>query len=381
MSHRIRCALVLAVVTALFAVPAAASAAPAELVVDPGYRMYRPIGSTVSYVEGTVTNLGEDNVTDPRVTMTVDYQMSYMTDLSFDLPVAAHVIAPGATAVYSGPAAFNGLPQFTLVFSAAAATTTAEPLWLWWVDPAGPVADAAGARHWTGSVTNDSGAPVSGLIVSGIEAGSVTHAGMYGVAIDSSKQAAILAADGECGYDLRGLNAAGTVGSFWDGGTPAAEVWGAEAIPWDPMPVWRFYNLRTGSHFFTADPAERTSLQSPAAAVTYRYEGEAYQVNRADPTNSHMLYRFYNRRTGTHFYTVDPVERDNVIGRLGAIYQYDGPAYSVSTHPDYTRPVDRFYNVKTGTHLFSADPVEIQNIRSNLSKTYRWEGTVFYLGY
>lgn len=367
--------------TVAVSIPAAAFAAPATLVVDPVHRVYRPVGSTVNYVEGIVWNEGADSVTDPRVTMKVDYLQTYVPDLTFDVPVAAHVIAPGESATFSGPAQFNSLPQYTLVFGATGTTTTAESVWLYGTDPAGPATDSAWARHWTGTVTNDSGSVVSGLITSGVEWGSALGGEIYGTAVDSTKIGSLVPANGQTAYDLRGLNKTGTpVSGFWDGGTPAMEVWGAEAVAWDPMPVWRFYNVRTGSHFFTADPGERTALQTGAAA-TYRLEGEAYQVNRADPTNCRMLYRFFNKRTGTHFYTVDPAERDAVINTLGAIYQYDGPAYRVSTHPYYTRPVDRFYNLKTGSHLFSADPAEIQSIRTNLSKTYRWEGTAFYLGY
>ena len=41
------------------------------------------------------------------------------------------------------------------------------------------------------------------------------------------------------------------------------------------------------------------------------------------------VYRFYNMRTGTHFYTADPAEKANVIATLGAVYHYEGVAYYV----------------------------------------------------
>ena len=39
------------------------------------------------------------------------------------------------------------------------------------------------------------------------------------------------------------------------------------------------------------------------------------------------VYRFYNRRTGTHFYTADTAERDNVIATQAATYSYERAAH------------------------------------------------------
>ena len=55
------------------------------------------------------------------------------------------------------------------------------------------------------------------------------------------------------------------------------------------------------------------------------------------------VYRFYNRRAGSHFYTVSADERDQVITRWPMIYTYEGVAYSVPSGPTtQTTPVYRF---------------------------------------
>jgi hypothetical protein len=49
-----------------------------------------------------------------------------------------------------------------------------------------------------------------------------------------------------------------------------------------------------------------------------------------DPTNRTPVYRFYNRQANSHFYTIDPAERDSVITQLGWKYTYEGVAYYVA---------------------------------------------------
>jgi hypothetical protein len=44
---------------------------------------------------------------------------------------------------------------------------------------------------------------------------------------------------------------------------PGTTIWSyrhVEAVPYTPLNVYRFYNLRTGTHFYTADPAERDTV-------------------------------------------------------------------------------------------------------------------------
>jgi Repeat of unknown function (DUF5648) len=61
-------------------------------------------------------------------------------------------------------------------------------------------------------------------------------------------------------------------------------------------------------------------------ASIYRYDGPAYNVSLT-PSAGLAVYRFFNVRTGTHFYTSSVAERDNTIAKLGAIFRYEGPAY------------------------------------------------------
>jgi len=143
-------------------------------------------------------------------------------------------------------------------------------------------------------------------------------------------------------------------------------------------PVYRFYNFTNGTHFFTDSSAERDHVMATWPHI-YRYEGVAYLTSPM--TDLQPLFRFYNVVSKSHFYTADAAERDDVIRRLGTIYNYDGPTYAVSTGPGSTKsPVYRFYNLKNGSHFYTADEAEMMSVRNTLGYIYQYEGPAFYIG-
>lgn len=163
----------------------------------------------------------------------------------------------------------------------------------------------------------------------------------------------------------------------------AAEGSGEFVLTWsvapEPLlPVYRFYHLKNGTHFYTPSDAEKAQVEATLSG-TYRYEGPAYYTRATQ--NSQELYRFFNRKNGSHFYTADPVERDAVKANLSATYSYDGPTYKVSPVPaEGKAPVYRFYNIKSGSHFYTADESEKQRVLDTLGTLYVFEGPVFWLG-
>jgi Repeat of unknown function (DUF5648) len=144
------------------------------------------------------------------------------------------------------------------------------------------------------------------------------------------------------------------------------------------MPVYRFYNIKTGTHFYTASESERY-LVAFRMGATYHFEGVAMTFDSTNPANSQPLYRFYNVRTGTHFYTASEDEKANVMATMASTYHYDGPAYNVSTTPGSGLTVYRFYNVRTGTHFYTADPAERDNTIAKFGGIFHYEGPAYYL--
>ncbi|MGV8082068.1 MAG: hypothetical protein AB2L09_00295 [Coriobacteriia bacterium] len=142
--------------------------------------------------------------------------------------------------------------------------------------------------------------------------------------------------------------------------------------------VYRFYNVRNGSHFYTDSAGERDIVISRWPNV-YTYEGVAYVLNPA--SNTQPLYRFYNHVTGGHFYTASIDERDAVMEKWPTVFTYEGETYKVSlTEAASSLPVYRFYNVVNGSHFYTASEEERDIVISRWPNVYTYEGVAFYLG-
>ena len=147
-----------------------------------------------------------------------------------------------------------------------------------------------------------------------------------------------------------------------------------------PRAVYRFRNLiKSGLYFYTADEGEKRSVVAKMGSA-YALEGVAYALDSLSATNTAPLYRFYNPKAGTYFYTANETERADVMATLVAsrVLNYEGIAYRVATAGAGTLPVWRFYNFKNGTHLYTANEAERAAIDANMKSTYRLEGVAWH---
>ncbi len=148
------------------------------------------------------------------------------------------------------------------------------------------------------------------------------------------------------------------------------------SIPSIALGVYRFFNSETGTHFYSADHSEATSINDNLAA--YNYESVAYRSVSSSDANAVEFYRFFNTETGTHFFTASSTERDTVISTLPQ-FNYEGIAYYLhSTADSDDFALYRFFNTQTGTHFYTADETEKDNIINTLSQ-YNYEGIVGYV--
>lgn len=148
--------------------------------------------------------------------------------------------------------------------------------------------------------------------------------------------------------------------------------------PTTKMPVYRFYNKVNDSHFYTASAVECGTVMTKYAA-TYTYEGVAYQVDTANPANCAPLFRFYNLANGSHFYTASVEERDAVRATLASTYSYEGPAYNVAATAAGTTPMYRFYNRANGSHFYTTSDAERDRVATQLASVYSYDGVSFYI--
>ena len=152
---------------------------------------------------------------------------------------------------------------------------------------------------------------------------------------------------------------------------------GYDIAPFERTEVHRFFRHDRGFHFYTADQNEQQVVQElgEAGQLPYNYEGVGYDVlgtgediftgitiEAAQP-----VYRFFNRTTGSHLYTMDENERDFIIDNLSGLDFEDIAYYAFASEPSNieTIPLYRMLNTQTSTHLFTADTNEFDYLRAN----------------
>ena len=87
-------------------------------------------------------------------------------------------------------------------------------------------------------------------------------------------------------------------------------------------PVYRFYSIYTGTHFYTINPEERDYVVNYYSEY-FTLEGIAWYATVYSGPGWVPMHRFYNTETGTHFYTTSEEERLHVI-RTIPIMEYEG---------------------------------------------------------
>ncbi len=156
----------------------------------------------------------------------------------------------------------------------------------------------------------------------------------------------------------------------------AFTTYGTSAI--SLMPVYRFYNMRNGSHFYTMNAAEKVAVDTNLKS-TYFFEGIAYQVDVLSPANDAPLFRFFNKRNGSHFYTANVAEKA-LVESFGTAWAYEGVAHNVAlVQPADPTTVYRFLNTATGGHFYTANEAERTSVLANLAAVYKPEGIAFFL--
>ena len=144
-----------------------------------------------------------------------------------------------------------------------------------------------------------------------------------------------------------------------------------------PLAMYRFLNRKTNVHFYTASVPEMKNVVAKLSN-TYTLEGIAFAIDTSATANNSPLFRFYNRKQGTHFYTADTAERDHILNTMGNVYQYDGVITNISLSPVGTQPVYRFYNFRKNVHFYTASLAERDSIVAHLGYIYHYEGVAYY---
>lgn len=140
--------------------------------------------------------------------------------------------------------------------------------------------------------------------------------------------------------------------------------------------VYRFYDRSSGVHFYTSDKNERNYVYD--RLDNYIYEGASYAgVDPKIAIDSLAVYRFYNRDSGSHFYTVNENERNVILQELDN-YSYEGEAFSAhNIQVENSIPIYRFYNFTTGSHFYTPSDIERDIVIDELPD-FKFEGIAYY---
>lgn len=144
------------------------------------------------------------------------------------------------------------------------------------------------------------------------------------------------------------------------------------------VPVYRFYNMKNSTHFYTANEAEKINVMNKYSS-TYRYEAVVYVLDNTKGKNTVPLYRFYNMKNGSHFYTANEEEKNSVIARWPGTFKFEGIVYYVAPNAEGASPVYRFWNVK-GTHFYTSNEEEKNNVLQRWPNIFKYEAIGYYIG-
>lgn len=140
------------------------------------------------------------------------------------------------------------------------------------------------------------------------------------------------------------------------------------------VPVYRFFNKGTGTHFFTASADERDFVIQTYPLL--QYEDVAFYASSSQQTGQSGVYRFFNTSSGAHFYTISAGERDFVIDAY-PVFNYEGVAwYARQDSSDGAVPIYRFFNSRTGAHFYTINAQE-RDFVIEAYPVFQYEGVAY----
>jgi hypothetical protein len=143
--------------------------------------------------------------------------------------------------------------------------------------------------------------------------------------------------------------------------------------------AYLFLNKQTGGHFITIFTDERDNIIDSHGNL-YGLENTVFFASSANFSGVVPLYRFWNKQTGGHFYTISEEEKKFIIDNYSDIFVFEDVAFYVFKEQlNGTIPVYRFWNSELGGHYYTVSEVERDRIIVNVQSKYVFEGVAFYV--
>ena len=164
--------------------------------------------------------------------------------------------------------------------------------------------------------------------------------------------------------------------------TPVAPVAMAPIVPTTVnaasgvITVYRFFDSTTGTQFLTASAAERNTVIATRTDLAYEGVGLGGIAPGVDPS-AVPVYRFFDTTTGTHFFTSSQSEESNLVKTRPDLVLEQTTFFEHAQAQTGDVPVYRFFDKNDGTHFYTASGSE----RAAISATrpdMAYEGIAFY---
>lgn len=139
---------------------------------------------------------------------------------------------------------------------------------------------------------------------------------------------------------------------------PIASAAVSSAPSGDGAAVYRFFDSSSGTQFLTASITERDAVLASRPDLVPEGVGIGAVAQHAGDADAIGVFRFFDMESGTHFYTSSTAERDSVEATRSDL-QYEGVSfYEHSSAAAGDTAVYRFFNANNGTHFYTASATE-----------------------
>ncbi len=137
-----------------------------------------------------------------------------------------------------------------------------------------------------------------------------------------------------------------------------------------------YFNPSASDFLFSVSPEEQAALDASPAFDDEPLDLLTLNAADAGLGGSELVFRFVNLETGTHFFTIDPVERDAVIA--DPRFQFEAAVFSAFPEAfDGATAIVRFFDLNRGSHFYTTAAVGTSQFFDPAS--FRFEGIAFYV--
>lgn len=124
-----------------------------------------------------------------------------------------------------------------------------------------------------------------------------------------------------------------------------------------PDNIVRFTQVSTGNLFYTASTSEQIVLTS-GSFPDFRLDGPVFSGDDQPREGYIPVYRFFNEKNASHFFTANEQERAAIEATMPN-FRFEGAMFFVPGQASAeTIPVFRLQNLNTGAQLLTTNPVE-----------------------